>query len=268
VFYRRLNDELFTSADLTNAFVGAPIFIVAASPIINELPLGELERSALPTLALNNVLYSYPKPTMWLTADKPACYGGHFFARADIIKFAYMNYRDDVVGATGKPLKEHPMQLFYNATEDKSAGFFSEEPAFIWWKSVFPLALQLAWRLGSRRVYLVGCSFDNSSGAYAYAYASKLNEFQAQWSQLTYNDDVRRLRQFEAGFNERGFQVISCTPNSRANKFLPYHPLSDAIEAELRMMPQPTSISELKHSSEFRPRVGGTSTGSGPRPSE
>jgi len=220
VLYRRLNAELFTSVDLTNVYGGSPLFIIGGNPIIAELPLVELERSRLLTLALNNVLYTYPNPTFWLTADKPACYGGHFFARPDIIKIAYMNYRDEVVEATGKTLKEHSMQLFYNAAAGADLDdFFSTTPAFSWWKSVFPLSLQLAWRLGVRRVYLVGCSF--LIGQKPYPWAATLTEFETRWSQGTYNDDIRCLKQLQPMFEDHGFQVISCTPNSRANERRP-----------------------------------------------
>lgn len=258
MLFRRLNDELFTSADLTGAYEGSPLFILGGSPALSSLPLRKLEESRLLTMALNNVPYVYPNPTMWLTADKPACYGGHLFSRADIIKLAYMNYRDEVVEATGKPLKQHPMTLFYTAVSAvRPEDFFNEVPALAWWKSVFPISLQLAWRFGCRRVYLVGCSF-TSSRATPYAWDVKLNDFEANWSQLTYNEDLVRLRQFQPLFLEHRFQVFSCTPGSRANDIFPTINLDDAIDHELMRMPKPTELGGLKHSSEFRPRGDGS----------
>lgn len=253
VFYRRLNDELFTSADLTGAYKDCPIFIIGGSPILHTLPLKKLQGSRLPTIALNNVVYTYPNPTMWLTADKPECYASHFFSRPDIIKFAYMNYRDDIVPATGRPFKDHPMMLFFTAVEAFSEEcFFSDVPAFAWWKSVFPIALQLAWRLGSRRVYLVGCSFTNQQTK-PYAWDSKLTNFQAMWSQATYNEDIHRLKRLKPHFDEHEFQVFSCTPDSRANDILTTVNLADAIDYELMRMPRRVPASEVKHSSDFRP---------------
>ena len=192
---------------------------------------------------------------MWLTADKPSCYASHMFDRADIIKFGYMNYRDDVVPATGRPFKDHPMMMFYMATSVKCPeDFFNEVPAFGWWKSVFPIALQLAWRLGSRRVYLVGCSFQNSQQK-PYAWGVRLNEFQTAWSQGTYNDDIVRLCSLKPLFDQHGFQVFSCTPNSRANSILTQIDLDAAITHELSLRPQPIPLTGVKHSSEFRPKA-------------
>lgn len=252
MFYRRLDDKNYTPTDLTNIYADYPIFIIAGNPIIKTMPLERLESSRLPTLALNNVLYTYPNPTMWLTADKPDCYGAHFFSRPDIIKFAYMNYRDDLVGGKGRPLSSHPMMLFYTIDQSlKAENFFDELDPFVWWRSVFPTALQAAWRLGARRVYLVGCSFLTNQQT-PYAWNAKLTDEQTRWSQATYNDDMRRLRHLKPKFQEHGFQLISCTENSRANEILPYLQLSNAIERELELMPQPTATSELKHSSEFK----------------
>jgi len=257
VLYRRLNDKLFTSADLTGTYAGCSLFVIGGNPVLSTLPLAALESSRLLTLALNNVPYTYPNPTMWLTADKPACYGGHFFARPDIIKFGYMNYRDDVVAATGKPLKEHPMMMFYTATPavDENC-FFAQVPAFTWWKSVFPISLQLAWRLGVRRVYLVGCAFLTNQEK-PYAWAAKLDGFQTKWSQDTYNDDVSRLESLLPLFKENGFSVTSCTPYSKANKLLPYVDLRAAVNHELSLMPKPVPMGELRHSSDFRPKGDG-----------
>lgn len=257
MFYRRLNDELFTAADLTGAYERSPIFILGGSPCLKTLPLDKLQESRLPTLALNNVVYSYPNPTMWLTADKPACYASHFFDRPDIIKFAYMNYRDDVVPATGRPFKDHPMMLFFTAVEAITEEcFFENVPAFGWWKSVFPLALQLAWRLGSRRIYLVGCSFMSGADRH-YAWDAKLNRFQVMWSQATYNTDVERLKRLKPYFDKHQFQIFSCTPNSRANEIFPRVNLSDAIDYELMRRPNPVLPSQVKHSSDFRPGAEG-----------
>jgi hypothetical protein len=256
MFHRWLKDQSYTPVDLTGAYAGYPLFIIGGNPILDETRpvLHKLSGSGLPTLALNNVLYTYPKPTMWLTADKPVCYAGQFFTRPGIIKFAYMAHRDEIVEATGKTVKEHPMMLFYTSTFEcrNMDTFFSEEKAFGWWRSVFPIALQVAWRLGCRRVYLVGCSFD-TQGPRHYPWAAKLTDEQVQWSQTTYNQDLRRLQQLKPMLKERNFRIISCTPNSKANKLLPTMFLSRAIQREIRVAAvNPTLPSELKHSSETK----------------
>ena len=253
MLYRGIEGQLYSPADLTGTYNGYPIFIVAGSPVIKELPLEMLEASRLPTLALNNVPYIYSNPTMWLTADRPECFGGHLYARADIIKFAYMNHRDKIVKATKKPVKAHPLMFLYTLREGENIveEFFSEEPVFSWWKSVFPISLQLAWRLGARRVYLVGSSFKTSRAA-PYAWDVEFTRRQTIYSQLTYEQDLDRLKELHPAFKDNGFVVVSCTPDSKANDFLPYIDLSKAIEHELKRMPAKTPTSQLRHSSDTK----------------
>lgn len=247
--FRWLRDQVFTPSDVTGLFRECPIFIIGGSPILKTLPLELLSSSHLPTLALNNAPYVYSRPTMWVTADKPSCFGGHLFARPDILKFAYMNHKDEIVAATGKTMKEHPTMLLYKLSEpEEPEDFFSELQPYIWWKSVFPIAMQLCWRLGARRIYLVGCGFHNRAGP-AYAWDTELTEGQADYSQATYDADMLRLATLKPLFDQRGFEVISCTPNSRANSMLPYMSLEDAIKRETAAFPQPSPLSELKHSS-------------------
>lgn len=250
MFYRWLRDQVYTIADFSALYRGCPIFIIGGSPLLKSAPLSDLEGSRLPTLALNNVPYVYERPTMWLTADKPSCFGGHLFARSDVLKFGNMSRKDDVVQSTGLTVKEHPTLFFYSAAEPVTLeSFFSEAPEFVWWKSVFPIALQLCWRLGARRVYLVGCGFSNRGGE-TYAWDTELTERQSDYSQRTYNDDIRRLARLKPLFDQRGFEVFSCTPNSRANSILPFITLHDAIKRESAATPRPIPSTELTHSSE------------------
>lgn len=252
MLYRRLNDSLFTTADLTGAFSGSPMFILGGNPVLKTMDLGSLAGSNLPTMALNNVPYVYPNPTIWLTADKPVCYGHHMFSRADLIKIGYMNYRNEIVPSTGRPFKDHPMMLFFTGFKaDGVEDFFAEVPGFAWWKSIFPIALQLAWRLGCRRVYLVGCTF-NTHQRNPYAWSARINSSQARWNQRTYDEDIQRLKALHPLFVENGFQVFSCTPDSRANEIFPHILLKDAISYELSLLPKAVPLEDLKHSSETK----------------
>lgn len=259
MFFNWLDGARYTSLDLSGSYSGCPIFILGGNPSLKTLPLDKLQESRLPTMALNNVVYSYPNPTMWLTADKPACYASHFFARPDITKFGYMNYREDIVPATGRPFKDHPTTYFYTAFAAQAPeDFFCNVNGVPWWKSVFPIALHLAWRFGARRVYLLGCAFENDQTR-PYAWDVKLNRFQTAWSQATYNEDVDRLKALAPLFLENKFQVFSCTPESRANEIFPLVNLDDAIDYELMRLPRPVPTSEVKHSSDFRPGAAETS---------
>ena len=251
MFYRwRPPNDILMMTDLSNTYMGKALFILGGSPELNRLPIYLLDEHRLPTMALNNVPYVFPRPTFWLTADKPPCYGSQFYHRTDIIKFARMDHHQCIVpGPPHETLMHYPMVLFYDVKPGKytEENFLDDGSDVVWWRSVFPISLQLAWRLGFRKVYLVGCGFWTSSDK-PYAWDAKLTPPQRDYSQQTYNEDVDKLRSLMPLFKSKGFSVISCTPNSKAT-FLPNMDLESAIKAETALAPKPTPFDDLKHSS-------------------
>jgi hypothetical protein len=236
--------------DMADAYLGQTLFIIGGHPSIKEMPLELLAQPGVLTMALNNVPYVFESPTFWLTADRPACFGGHVYHRADIVKFARIDTSLDRPLGSKKALREFPNLHFYELDGDRYTPetFFSGGVSMAWWKSVFPISLQLAWRLGFRKIYLVGCSFW-SSKAEPYAWPTKLSDSQRAYSQLTYNADVDRLGALRPHFANAGLEVISCTQNSRANELLEFVPLEEAVDLEVKRLPTPTPLHELHHSS-------------------
>ena len=119
--------------------------------------------------------------------------------------------------------------IFFGLDENVTVeSFLRVRRDIVWWKSVFPAALQLAWKLGFRRVYLVGCGF-HMTAERQYAWRTDLDEAERNWSQNTYNNDINRLKALKPIFDAAGFEVISSTPDSKANGILRYEPLLDAV---------------------------------------
>ncbi|MGD9725484.1 MAG: hypothetical protein AB7V39_03710 [Nitrospiraceae bacterium] len=251
MFYRwREPSNILMMTDLANAFLGQTLFIIGGHPSINDMPLGLLNQPGILTMALNNATYAFPKPTFWLTADKPNCYSGHSFHRADIIKFSRLDTSLEHPNGSARELRTFPNLYFYEVAPDRytPSNFFTEGVPLVWWKSVFPIALQLAWRLGFRQIYLVGCAFWSTKDSH-YAWASQLTNAQRAYSQVTYNEDVERLATLTPFFGAAGLEVVSCTENSRANAMLRYEPLGEAVRKTLLKIPDPTPLGLLRHSS-------------------
>ena len=119
-----------------------------------------------------------------------------------------------------------------------------------WWGSVFPLALQIAWRLGFYRVVLVGCSFKGGVGRPLYAWETALTPDQVSHSLTTYLDDLKRLHSLKPTFLETGFNVVSATPESLANGLLDYLPLEEAVANAMGGVPAEPEPTTLAHSSD------------------
>jgi hypothetical protein len=255
VFYRYTKAGARIPVDLEGMFDGETLFLLGGSPSLRNLPLELLRKPGVITLGMNNVPCFFPRPTLWICADKPLCFSSHIFTSPEIMKFTMISRRGlEVPDTGGRLIMDCPNMLFYGAHENFNfENFLDPSRDMAWWRSVFPIALQTAFRLGFRKVFLVGCGFhmEKKKGE-QYAWSTSLTADQAQYSHNTYSKDVNRLRALLPTFARKGFKVLSSTPRSRANAFLTYVPLEEAVNEALKGKPAAADTSTLLHSSELR----------------
>jgi len=253
VLYRFTKAGARIAVDLEGIHQGGTLFLLGGSPQLKSLLLDLLTQPGVFTLALNNVPLVFPRPTFWLGADRAECFSPHVWA-LDYLKFSPLSRREVVIPGAGQACREAPGALFFGTTDFPPLdNFLDHRGTFGWYRSVFPLGLQLAHYLGFRRVLLVGCGFDNSlTASERYAWPTDLTKDQAAYSQATYDRDVERLRQLVPVFKRGGFEVVSCTPVSQANDVLPYKKLVDAVAEALLDAPPQASPSDLVHSSRLQ----------------
>lgn len=251
MFYRFTQHGARIPVDLDGLYEGETLFVLGGSPLLNTLPLALLKQDGLITLGVNNVPCVF-KPSLWISADGPRCFSSHIHALPEVLKFTPISRRDNEVG--GRRLSQFPSYFFFGTRESfTAANFLDPHSDFAWWRSVFPLALQLAWRLGFRRVFLVGCGFVMSKDpGQQYAWPTCLTPDQVDYSQQTYSKDLVRLKNLLPTFEQRGFEVVSSTPGSAANGLLPFVPLEEAVQRALANRLPLTDTAALPHSSNLQ----------------
>jgi len=249
VFYRYTKSAARVACDLAGLYEGQDLYLLGGAPILKALPLEQLRRPGIVTLAVNNVPYVFPKPTMWLALDKPVCFSPHVYLDPSIQKFTSIGRRDQLVGDTGKKVWQCPNLFFFGTKDDFTVGdFLRADRDLVWWKSVFPCALQLAWRLGFEKIHLVGCSFETGPQGH-YAWETNHDQAERDWSRRTYSNDLERIKQLLPTFAQHKLELVSCTPNSQANGMLSYVQLAEAIQITLSKLPRPADTMALRHSS-------------------
>ena len=141
---------------------------------------------------------------------------------------------------------------FFGANENhfNVHNLLNEHRDFAWWKNVMPIVLQLAYRLGFRRIYLIGCGFKISKEE-QYSYKTDLDNHQINYNQRAYNQMVEKMKLMKSHFEEKGFEIISCTPDSLLNEFYPFVKFEDAINQVLKDFPKEYSTEKCFHSSEM-----------------
>ncbi len=234
--------------DLDDSFSGS-CFIAGGAPSLLKENLKLLDQSGVMVISMNNTASQVPTD-IWVGLDKPVCYSPRILLDPKIMKFTMISRKDLLVG--DKKIKELSNMYFFGAHEKFKIHNFLEPNRDFWWmKNVFPVALQLAYRLGFRRVYLIGCEFKIKKES-QYSYDTNLNDHQINYNQRTYNQTVNNMKLAISHFIEKSFEIISCTPDSALNDFYPTMLFEDAVKDMLEGFPKDYNTLKCLHSSELR----------------
>lgn len=244
MFYRFTKNNLRLPLDLDDMFQDEACFIAGGAPSLSgfaEL----LERPYPHIVAINNAATVVPA-SLWVGGDKPDCYSRSILCDPTIPKFTMISRRE--YGVEGRPWREWPNTFFFGTKDGFNVrNFLERHRDLCWWKNTFFIALQLAYRLGFRKAYLVGCEFDIDEG-HQYAWQTKLDEDEVKWNQRLYDNSVRRIGELMPLFKKKGFEVVSCTPDSQANGVLPYREAEEVLAEFRARIPAKETLS-LPHSS-------------------
>ena len=234
--------------DLDGMFSGS-CFIAGGHPSLLKENLELLKQPGISVISMNNTASMIPTD-IWIGMDKPKCYSERILLDQKIMKFTMVSRRDLIVG--NKKMRELPNMYFFGANEKyfNVSNFLNQHRDFVWWKNTMYNVLQLAYRLGFRKVYLIGCAFKISKET-QYSYKMKLSDHQINYNQRTYNNFLEKMKLLKRHFKEKGFEIISSTPNSSLNEFYPFVPFKDAIKEMLKDFPREYDTNKCLHSSEM-----------------
>lgn len=225
MFYRYGKNDARMAIDLDDMFSGEACVIAGGAPSLKDFA-EKARGKRIPILAINNAA-TVVKATMWVGGDKPVCYDSGILVDPTIMKFAIISRRKaDVMG---RPWQEWPNTFFFGTKEGfTSSNLLNRDRDLVWWKNTFFIAIQLTYRLGFRTVYLAGCGFQISKEK-QYAWDTNLDDGEVGQNKRLYNESVRQLKALLPHFEERGLKVVSTTPDSLANEFLPYEDASVVV---------------------------------------
>ncbi len=217
MYYRYTAGGARIPCDLDGLWKDQSVFIAGGAPSLADEPnLKRLAEPGINVLAINNTAALLENATnFWLGGDKPRCYSKRILKDPRILKFAVISRKNEEVNGT---VWQHMPSTFFFGTCDKftEQNFLMPHRDFVWWKNTFYIALQLVYRLGFRKVYLVGCSFKTTDEK-QYSYDVELTEPETEWNQRVYDKTVARMKKMKPTFEKGGLEVISATPDSMLN---------------------------------------------------
>ena len=233
------------ACDLDDLFLGAECVIAGGAPSLQAIA-GQMDGvRGIPILAINNSAVTV-RPTMWVGGDKPICIDDSILMDPTIMKFAVTAKRFFEVG--GKPWYSWANTFFFGTKEGfNKSNFLNRDRDLAWWKNTFFIAIQLAYRLGFRTVYLAGCAFKINKDE-QYAWKTNLDDAEVEKNSRLYRGSIHTLESLLPHFTQNGFKVVSITPDSLANEFLDYEDAGVVIERLSGKLP-PVDTACLPHSS-------------------
>ena len=234
--------------DLDGTFNGSCFLAGGHSSLANE-DVALLNQPGIQTMAMNNTASVVPSD-FWIGCDQPMCYSPRILKDPKIMKFAMISRRN--ILAHDIDWKFIPNTYFFGTTDKWDIhNFLNSNRDFVWWKNTFYIAIQLLYRLGFRKVYLVGCKFDMNNDDKQYSYNTKLDKDAVEWNQRTYGHIVKNMIKLKPHFEKKDFKLISCTPDSPLNKHYETMTFNEAVSDALTGFPKEYNIDKCVHSSFF-----------------
>lgn len=208
--------------------------LVGGGPSLNKIDISKLSGPGKTVFGLNT---TYPKvrPDVWIGMDDPRCYDRKVFYEPfpKVMRGNYYN-----LDCEGVPLLDLPNIYFASIQDFKHKGdiFYRIGPEtenFVWHKNVFATALNLILYMGYRKIYLAGVDFSIEEADY-FDPELDLDVEYKKWNQHLYKHLYNYTEWFSSTGAMCGIEVLSISPDSKINNFLPYLSL-DELNASLKL---------------------------------
>lgn len=223
---------------LGNTWRDGHVFFVLSGPSLSLIPPEELQQRGIVTLAVNNAA-TVIRPNFWVYGDRTNKFHDVIWKDPGIMKFMPIRawhprristVRTKVDGKfvdTGKQGRYFPGVIGYQRNAFFNPEIFLWEPTVNWGNSkksaaqnnlphiinIMFVAFRVAYYLGFRHIYLLGCDF-NMKGARPYAFDQAKTPDSVSSNNGTYLKLNYMLSLLKPYFDNAKLEVFNCTPDS------------------------------------------------------
>lgn len=230
----KLVNNRWAKAQLADQYSGSDVFFCCPGPSLAHINSHDMN---VPGAAIFAVNTAYPKirPDVWIGMDKAECYDTRLW-HEPFIKICRGAYHD--MKLNGTPVMSFPNTYFADCEHGAISDIFTckgEDVKFVWQNNTFMVAIHVAVWMGAKRIWLVGCDFGGNKDYYDDRVLSEENR---SINRTLYTTLVSQLPELRTAAEEHGVSIISCTPDSPANDYLPFVPLSNALQTVQDTIPK------------------------------
>lgn len=238
-FFTRDNAQV----NIIGQFRGASIFVVANGPSLRNHDISLMKQPGVISYGMNNGPRTF-RPDFWTCVDDPSRFIKSIWLDPRITKFVphatmekpiFDNDRDKWE-MTKLKVGDCPNVLAYHRNEKFVAERFLTEDKINWGnhgdngggRSVMLPVFRIAFLLGFRKIYLVGCDF-NMSETNTYHFDEQRKKGAVKCNTNTYKRlNEEYFPQLKPFFDREGLEVYNCNPDSGLKVF-PFKPYEEAI---------------------------------------
>jgi hypothetical protein len=231
MFFRISTDGLEVATSFEGAYSGSTrtgCWIVGGGPSLTSLPCEQIAASPLPKFCVNLAGHGLLRPTFWTAYDPTGRFQKSTYLDASILKLLPRGRAMDVVPGTTAKVCDSPNTVFFD--RDKTIGFrdflTSGFRGVTDWQDSLIQAIDIAYRLGFRVLYLAGCDMHIRPSQ--------------DWIELSRESGVtyaprELLRDLHQRYLQRGvpMQVLDPDRQTQQYHFDESKPLAAAIQTDL-----------------------------------
>ncbi len=162
MFFRKSTDGTQVSIPLENQFAGpaaTPCWIIGGGPSLSQLAIADIVNSPCPRFAVNLAGAGLVRPQFWTSYDPTNRFHRSVYLDPSITKFVHAGRAMDLVPETTYKVCECPSLYFIDREQQNGFQQFPGQgtaPITDWQDSLIQ-AIDIAYRLGFRQLYLAGC---------------------------------------------------------------------------------------------------------------
>ncbi len=177
MFYRLFTDHSRQALPLENLYAGpqrTACWIIGGGPSLARLPISKIVASPIPKFAINLAGAGLLRPTFWTSYDPTARFQRSIYLDPSIQKFVHTCRAMDLIPETtfkvceapnlvcldrmrGRGFFDFPTAPAHTVTRPGSLPPGDLQPGITDWQDSLIQAIDIAYRLGFRKLYLAGC---------------------------------------------------------------------------------------------------------------